>query len=394
MPYSRAQLLAAFRSVNGRDPSDDELGRLEREAASRMRDDYAQTAEFAPLGERVRQASLATAQPGMPPPMGFSDIPGQRAFVNPPGFDARGGLARGPLDVVNPPDMLEPPRPTPTRLMESTPTTVAVSGGSRVGRAYDHRAGLSQVYRDALSVGLGEEGARAAVAIAQTEGGMGGAEGDMDQGGSAGTFQLFFGGGQGNNFATAMGLGEAQAKALLRENPHVANAWALTGYLGQAIKTGLAQGLTGPALATFAQKTGQVSVTPERAGQNYATLFAGGSRERQQFLEQNTPGESTTITPARQDARGTPSIPDVLSPQAPTSASTNPTQTTTGEDSSSTVPPWLRAMQAQDAYSRHIAQQLEAVPGLQSSPFALPNLTLPGFRPTRPSRFSLPMGLA
>src|SRR5262245_49049573 len=126
---------------------------------------------------------------------------------------------------------------------------------------------LRRVYQDALDAGLDDEGARAAVAVAQTEHGYEGALGD--QGVSAGTFQLHHAGGMGTEYARSRGISTQQSIAELRRDPHAANAWALSGYLGNAIREGQRQGLRGPALAEFAQRTGQRSVSPERAGQNY-----------------------------------------------------------------------------------------------------------------------------
>lgn len=287
--------------------------------------------------------------------------------------------------------------PTPQELDElehhAAPTTVAISAGNDAGRQYDHQAGLARVYQDALKAGLPDEGARAAVAIAQTEGGMGGAEGDKDMGGSAGTFQLFFGGGQGNGFAKAMGLSESVAKDLLKRDPHVANEWALTGYLGGAIKQGLAKGLTGPALATYAQQHGQVSVSPERAGQNYTALFKGAGT--QQFLEANAPAESTTVTPQADDERldvtSRPrrewSITPAEQPQAVPGMST-----TRGEipetPEQKKLREYLSGLQGLDAFSRHLAQQIE---GVDTS---LPKYVLPGLPKIdlgwRSSRYALP----
>lgn len=159
--------------------------------------------------------------------------------------------------------------------MVSPTDTVSLGQGSAAGRAHDRSAGLRRVYEDALAAGLGEEGARAAVAVAATEGGMGGAVGDLAGGGSYGTFQLYAQG-QLPNYARATGVSVEQAKARLRQDPHAANRWALAGYLGGAIRTGMAQGLRGPALATHAQRTGQVSVSPERAGQQYAAVWGAG----------------------------------------------------------------------------------------------------------------------
>lgn len=165
----------------------------------------------------------------------------------------------------------------------------APAGGVPAGVApsLETGSGLGRVYADARAAGLDEEGARAAVAVAATEGGMTGTQGDTAIGGSRGTFQLYFGGGQGNNYARARGISEAQADAELARDPHAANQWALGGYLGQAIRQGQAMGLRGPELATYAQRYGQVSVSPERAGANYQSAQAalGG-----------TPDERTVAT--------------------------------------------------------------------------------------------------
>jgi hypothetical protein len=285
--------------------------------------------------------------------------------------------------------------PTPdemARLEAAVPTTVEVSQGSTAGRGYDHQAGLARVYRDALAAGLPEEGARAAVAIAQTEGGMGGAQGDAAIGGSRGTFQLYFGGGQGDNFAAAQGLSKAEADRRLAADPHAANLWALGGYLGQAIRRGLQMGLSGPDLATFAQKTGQVSVSPERAGQNYAKLFATGTppeiaaavpAERQRFLEANSPGESGTAT-STSGLGATPraGVRDLETPEQP--ADVPPMGTTTTQQQQGTT----LGIDPADAFAQQLLRQLGAVAGTGTPGlYRLPGRDLPGWRP---SRFSLP----
>ncbi len=104
-------------------------------------------------------------------------------------------------------------------------------------------------------------------AIATVEGGLGGATGDA--GLSHGPFQFYFGGGQGNNFARDMGMTDQQAQQYIQQNPMAAVNWALDGYLGNSIRQGMAKGLQGPNLATYAQQYGQVSVSPERAGAAY-----------------------------------------------------------------------------------------------------------------------------
>src|SRR4030095_7990507 len=137
-------------------------------------------------------------------------------------------------------------------------------------------SGLGRVYADARAAGLDEEGAGAAVAVAATEGGMTGSVGD--QGVSAGTFQLHHAGGQGTNYARALGISPQEAIARLRQDPHAANQWALSGYLGQAIRQGQAMGLRGPDLATYAQRYGQVSVSTEREGAHYQAAHRAAGR--------------------------------------------------------------------------------------------------------------------
>lgn len=94
-------------------------------------------------------------------------------------------------------------------------------------------------------------------------------------GNSRGTFQFYFGGGMGNAYARSRGIPEAQADAELAADPHAGNAWALGGYLGGAIREGQAKGLSGPALAEYAQRHGQRSVSPERAAANYGLGLEG-----------------------------------------------------------------------------------------------------------------------
>ncbi len=133
---------------------------------------------------------------------------------------------------------------------------------------------LQDIYRVARASGLDDEGARVAVAIAQTEGGLSGAVGDNGQ--SFGPYQ-FYTQGMLPGYAAALKTDVRSAGEYARQHPDHAAQWALSGYLGQAIKQGQKQGLSGADLATYAQATGQRSESPERAGANYATLFAGGA---------------------------------------------------------------------------------------------------------------------
>lgn len=159
-----------------------------------------------------------------------------------------------------------------------TPTTVSIGRGASYATPNQSLRDqlLAYIGRSALKAGLGYEGARVAQAIGVTEGGLTGDTGDLSSGGSYGPFQ-FNAGGQLPQFAAALGLSLAEAKQVIAANPQTAIDWAMRGYLGNAIKKGLAKGLSGSALATFAQDTGQVSESPERAGANYAALFPTAS---------------------------------------------------------------------------------------------------------------------
>src|SRR5215475_2216829 len=133
---------------------------------------------------------------------------------------------------------------------------------------------LALIGQIALQAGLGTEGARAAQAVAQTEGALYGAVGDVRGGGSYGPLQ-FYAQGMLPVFASALGVSADQAKQIVTQHPETAVQWALRGYLGQAIREGLSQGLSGPRLAVYAQRYGQRSQASERAGQSYQALFAG-----------------------------------------------------------------------------------------------------------------------
>lgn len=183
-----------------------------------------------------------------------------------------------PAPPVAPPGS-PPVGPAPTAI----PDTVSLAGNQAVvgTQGNDVRAQrMEYVRQSALRNGLGEDGARVAQAIAQTEGGLTGAIGDrhISAIGSHGTFQ-FFGTptrpGQLNNYARDLNMSLEQAGAYARANQEHAIDWALSNYLGNAIRNGQSRGLSGADLATFAQRTGQVSESPERAGANYQAMFSG-----------------------------------------------------------------------------------------------------------------------
>lgn len=182
----------------------------------------------------------------------------------------------------------EPPRaPTSTSTTGDTtfaPTTAEISGGGPAAKGLTDRARM--IMSDAANAAgwLGDQGQKALQAVLVTEGGMNNARGDS--GSSAGPLQFFGeeGGrsGQLNAFAASKGMSLKEARDYIDNNPTEAVRWAVgssdrPGYLGRAIADGMSQGLTGADLATYAQRRGQVSVSPERAGQNWMNLFGQGA---------------------------------------------------------------------------------------------------------------------
>jgi hypothetical protein len=132
----------------------------------------------------------------------------------------------------------------------------------------------------AMATGLGgADFGRAAMSImgAETEGGkylhqIGGT-------GAVGPF-MFDPGGELKNFAASLHVSVAEAARIAMAEPMKAAAWALQGYLGDAIRAGQGRGLTGRDLAIYGEKYGErpAEGLEVRAGEWYDRLFraAGG----------------------------------------------------------------------------------------------------------------------
>lgn len=140
---------------------------------------------------------------------------------------------------------------------------------------------LAKIYSDAIRNGLDDDGAKAAVAIAKAEGGLKGAVGDPQLGGSYGAYQFLWDQGMLPGFAKAIGATQEYAANLLKQNPHAGNDFALGGYLGQAIRNGQANGYSGAQLALVAGKNGQrPQAGNERSYFNaWNSLFGGGQNQ-------------------------------------------------------------------------------------------------------------------
>lgn len=153
---------------------------------------------------------------------------------------------------------------------------------------------------DRFSSALGEEAGRAAASVALTEGGLHGAVGDT--GTSFGVFQ-FHEGGQLDAFAAWLNTSLEDAANVATNRPDLAVQFALEKYLGQTLQAGLAAGLSGPDLATYLQRYGQVSVSPERAGQSYTALFGAGGTIPQTTVDLSggTSGLQRTSLPAQRN---------------------------------------------------------------------------------------------
>jgi hypothetical protein len=139
---------------------------------------------------------------------------------------------------------------------------------------HPNQAQLAQIAEAAQKQGFDDDAVRAILAVAVTEGGMTVKLGDAGQ--SHGAFQ-FHAGGQLPAFARAAGIPPEEAAAMLQQQPLAGVDWALQNYLGSAVRRGQEMGLVGPDLATYAQRHGQVSVSPETAGANYNALFGEGT---------------------------------------------------------------------------------------------------------------------
>lgn len=186
----------------------------------------------------------------------------------------------------------------PAAVSSAVQTTAGLSGGGELSGKIG-QAGQDIMGQGAAAAGwLGEQGQKALQAVLITEGGLGGARGDGGK--SAGPLQ-FYEQGQLANFARQAGMTLDAAKEWVEANPVAAIKWAVgtaqnPGYLGKVIQDGISQGLSGSALATYAQRFGQVSVSPERAGQNFQSLFGGGGGLV--FGSGGQPSTTTTITGA------------------------------------------------------------------------------------------------
>ena len=169
---------------------------------------------------------------------------------------------------------------------------------------------LQQVYNDAKAYGLDDMGARVAAAIANTEGGYGGKVGDS--GNAVGTFQ-FHRAGELPGFAASIGKTIEEAFALLQKNPMAGNQYALTGYLGNAIRQGESERLSGAALAEYAQRVGQRSENPAMAAASYNSLFTGlAGGETPGMPEPGRPSGPATAPMPPAKAVEQPAIPNPL----------------------------------------------------------------------------------
>lgn len=148
-----------------------------------------------------------------------------------------------------------------------TPAAMPLPGPAR-------QPGRPAAYTLARQAGLDDEGARIIDAVVETEGGWGGALGDQGQ--SHGALQ-FHERGELPGFAAWLGVPIEQARQMAQD-PALVVRYASQGYLGSAIAEGRRQGLTGADLATFVQRHGQRSVSPETTGVNYTRLYGGGQQ--------------------------------------------------------------------------------------------------------------------
>src|SRR5262245_26592741 len=225
----------------------------------------------------------AAAPSGPTPPADVLNAPSW--FVGPPAA----ATAPGPESFA-PPAAPSVPAGLPTAGLSRT--TAELSGAAPVlGRLSDRgRSILANAASNASW--LGPEGQKAVQSVLLTEGGLDNARGDQGQ--SIGPLQFYGGpeGGQLNSLANYLRLSLKDTAAWVEAHPNDAVAWAIgtpdaPGYLGAAIQRGQQRGLSGADLATYAQRTGQVSVSPERAGQNYDAVFGSGAGPYQPSVQES-----------------------------------------------------------------------------------------------------------
>lgn len=234
----------------------------------------------------LRQAEQALQTLPQPAP---TATPLPAAAVAPSPAPPAGGSAGAGLSASSP--------PAGGSFAPATATTTAISGAGAQAGANAPRDLLDRYGNLARQKGFGDEGAKALQAVLVTEGGLPGAIGDTDRStiGSHGPLQ-FYEKGQLANFARQHGMGLEQAGAFVRANPDYAVNWALDTYMGRALREGLGKGLSGADLATYIQRHGQVSESPERAGKNYLALF--GNQPAQQARATTAPGGATVTRAA------------------------------------------------------------------------------------------------
>lgn len=182
------------------------------------------------------------------------------------------------LDQAPPEGPSIPPNEAARRLLMALGASPPAVGVGQDGGSI----GLGDIYDLAFSILKDEDMAKAATAIALVEGGLGGAVGDRESGGSYGPYQ-FHRRGMLPYFAKHLGVDIDTAAEVARTNPMAAAEWALKGYLGAALRKGKSLGLRGADLARYAQTHGQRSVPAgaKAAAEAYRNLFEGGGSTEQ-----------------------------------------------------------------------------------------------------------------
>lgn len=175
------------------------------------------------------------------------------------------------------PEWLIPHSPTPFEMGLRGITDAARSMDSAFSGLGAGSGLITAIAAMGTGIGGGEFG-RAAAAISASET-MGGKL-LVQQGGTGamGPFQ-FDPGGELRNFARDLGVSMAEAARIAVSEPMKAAAWALNGYLGDALREGIRQNLTGAALAIYGSKKGQRPAEGNelKAGEWYNRLYGYAS---------------------------------------------------------------------------------------------------------------------
>lgn len=165
----------------------------------------------------------------------------------------------------------------PENLRQGAPGLPGAPAGAGTGATGEGAARVDAVAR---GLGLTEDQRRVVHAVIASEGGYGSGKAVGGEQ-SFGALKFLRDRGQLPGFAAFAGVDQDQAAALLQQDPLAGLEYALRpgGYLRRAMDAGVAANKTGPELAVYVSRHGQIPAEPhpERLRDIYLQMFGGGS---------------------------------------------------------------------------------------------------------------------